>query len=120
MLDYPDPMLSFRRGVSGVICAVGLLSAACAARAPQPLTAQAPPPVAAVAAAAAPTPQPETDPVQELIALSEQHFKTGERELREGHLTAARAAFDRAVDVLLEVARRSTRRPLNSAPISIA
>jgi membrane-bound lytic murein transglycosylase D len=50
----------------------------------------------------APAPQPQGDPVQELIAQSEQHFQTGERELREGHLDAARAAFDRAVDILLE------------------
>ena len=33
MLEYADPMLSFRRGVSGVLCAVGLLlSGACAAQ----------------------------------------------------------------------------------------
>ena len=44
----------------------------------------------------------QPDPVQELIALSEQHFQAGERELSEGHLDAATAAFDRAVDVLLE------------------
>jgi membrane-bound lytic murein transglycosylase D len=50
----------------------------------------------------APAPQPQGDPVQELIAQSEQHFQTGERELREGHLDAARAAFDHAVDILLE------------------
>ena len=103
MLDYPDAMLSFRRGMSGAICAAGLLSAACAARAPQPLTAQAPPPAVAVEAAAAPTPQPEADPVRDLVALSEQYLKTGEQELRDGHLTAARAAFNRAVDVLLDV-----------------
>ncbi|HET9569295.1 MAG TPA: hypothetical protein VFP16_13050, partial [Vicinamibacterales bacterium] len=94
-------MLSFRRGVSGVLCAVGLLlSGACAARSPQPTTAQAPQQVVAPQPAPAPAAQP--DPVQELIALSEQHFQTGERELSEGHLDAATAAFDRAVDLLLE------------------
>jgi membrane-bound lytic murein transglycosylase D len=62
--------------------------------APQQVVAPEPAPAAA--------PQPQRDPVQELIALSEQHFQTGERELREGHLDAARAAFDQAVDVLLE------------------
>src|SRR5688572_10053336 len=102
MLDYVDPMLSFRRGVSGAICAVGLLSAACAARAPEPLSTQAPPVVATVAAPAAPAPQPERDPVQDLIDLSEQHYRTGEREFREGHLTAARAEFDRALSLLHE------------------
>jgi len=41
MLEYADPMLSFRRGVSGVLCAVGLLlSGACAARSSQPTTVQ--------------------------------------------------------------------------------
>jgi membrane-bound lytic murein transglycosylase D len=49
-----------------------------------------------------PAPEPQPDPVQELIAVSEKHFQSGEQELRNGHLDAARAAFDRAVDVLLE------------------
>ncbi len=103
MLEYANPMLSFRRGVSGVLCAVGLLlSGACAARTSQPTTAQAPQQVVAPEPTPAPAPQPQRDPVQELIAQSEQHFQTGERELREGHLDAARAAFDRAVDILLE------------------
>jgi hypothetical protein len=94
-------MLSFRRGVSGVLCAVGLLlSGACAARSPQPTPVQAPQQVVAPESAPAPAAQP--DPVQELIALSEQHFQTGERELSEGHLDAATTAFDRAVDILLE------------------
>jgi membrane-bound lytic murein transglycosylase D len=96
-------MLSFRRGVSGVLCAVGLLlSGACAARSSQPTTAQAPQQVVAPQPAPAPAPPVQRDPVQDLIAVSEQHFQTGERELSEGHLDAARAAFDRAVDVLLE------------------
>ncbi len=100
MLEYAGPMLSFRRGVSGVLCAVGLLlSGACAARSPQPTTVQAPQQVVAPQPAPAPAPP---DPVQELIALSEQHFQAGERELSEGHLDAATAEFDRAVDVLLE------------------
>ena len=85
MLEYADPMLSFRRGVSGVLSAVGLLlSGACAARSPQPQTVQAPQQVVAPEPTPAPAPQPQRDPVQELIALSEQHFQTGERELREG------------------------------------
>jgi membrane-bound lytic murein transglycosylase D len=98
-------MLSFRRGVTGVLCAVGLmLSGACAARSSQPTPVQVPQQVVTPAPAPAPAPalQPQHDPVQELIALSEQHFQTGERELREGHLDAARVAFDQAVDVLLE------------------
>jgi len=102
MLEYPNAMLSFRRGVNGVVCAVALLSAACATRTPQPLSRETPPPVEAAAPAPAPLPQPAPDPIQDLIALSEQHYAAGERELREGHLSAAREAFDRAVDVLLE------------------
>jgi membrane-bound lytic murein transglycosylase D len=101
MLEYPNPMPWFRRGVTGVVCAVGLLSAACATKTPQPLSAQVPPPVVTVEPSPAP-PEPTPDPVQELIALSEQHFQSGERELRDGHLSAARTAFDRAVNVLLE------------------
>ncbi len=102
MLEYPNPMPSFRRGVTGVVCAVGVLSAACATKTPQPLSAQVPPPVVAVEPSPAPSPELEPDPDQELIALSEQYFQSGERELRNGHLSAARTAFDRAVNVLLE------------------
>jgi membrane-bound lytic murein transglycosylase D len=101
MLEYPNPMPSFRRGVTGVVCAVGMLSAACATRTPQPSSAQVPPPVVAIEPSV-PVSEPEPDPVQELIALSEQYFQSGERELRDGHLSAARTAFDRAVNVLLE------------------
>ncbi len=45
---------------------------------------------------------PTPDPVATLISVSEQHFTTGEKELKLGHLDQARAEFDRAVDVLLE------------------
>ncbi len=41
------------------------------------------------------------DPVTALITASEAHFATGQRELEQGHLEAAKAAFDKAVDVLL-------------------
>jgi membrane-bound lytic murein transglycosylase D len=102
MLEYPNPMPSFRRGVAGVVCAVGMLSAACAAKTPQTLTTQAPSQAAASEPSPAPPLQPDRDPVQDLIALSEQHFQAGERELRERHLSAARVSFDHAVDVILE------------------
>lgn len=49
-----------------------------------------------------PAPQRETDPVAELIALSTGHFEAGQRELREGHLETAKAAFNRSLEVLLE------------------
>ena len=48
-----------------------------------------------------PTP-PAEDPVATLIATSDRYFKAGESELEQGHVEAARQAFDRAVDVLLE------------------
>ena len=115
MLEYSNLMPSFRRGVAGVVCAVGLLSAACAARTPQTLSTQAPPQVEASAPSTAPLPEPKPDPIQELIALSEQHFQTGERELREGHLSAARVSFDRAVDVLLEFPGGARANPQLSA-----
>jgi membrane-bound lytic murein transglycosylase D len=101
MLEYPNAMLLFRRGVAGVVCAIALLSTACATRTPQPLSTQSPPQQTAVPAPD-PLPQPARDPIRDLIDLSEQHYQAGERELRDGHLSAAREAFDRAVDVLLQ------------------
>jgi membrane-bound lytic murein transglycosylase D len=97
-------MLSFRQGVTGVVCAFGLFSAACGAKTPPALSTQSPPAQVAVAQPVAPAPQatPAPDPVRDLIALSEEHFQTGERELREGHLDAAREAFDLAVNVILD------------------
>jgi membrane-bound lytic murein transglycosylase D len=54
------------------------------------------------------TPVPEVtpsvslvDPIDALIATSEGHFAAGQQQLQLGHLTAASALFDRAVDVLL-------------------
>src|SRR5690242_8463027 len=57
-----------------------------------------PPPVAVAAPPAAPV----QDPVTTLIALSQQHFVDGERELGLGHLEQAKRDFDRAIDVLLK------------------
>jgi membrane-bound lytic murein transglycosylase D len=88
--------------VTGALIVVVLSSAACATRTPKPLDAQSPPQMTAVEAVPAALPEPKPDPIQELITASEQHYQSGERELRAGHLDAARAAFDRAVDVLLE------------------
>jgi len=63
---------------------------------PPPVPVQPPQPVAV-----APPPPPE-DPVVNLIALSEQHFLAGQRELEQGHVEGARLEFDKAVNVLLE------------------
>jgi membrane-bound lytic murein transglycosylase D len=58
-------------------------------------------------AAEAPTPavlapQPQPDLVTDLIAASNQHFETGQRELDLGHLEQAKTEFNRALEVLLE------------------
>ncbi|MCU1383624.1 MAG: mltD 2 [Acidobacteria bacterium] len=45
---------------------------------------------------------PIEDPVLTLIASSDRYFKAGQKELEQGHFDAAKEAFNRAVDVLLE------------------
>jgi membrane-bound lytic murein transglycosylase D len=60
------------------------------------------PVVAAAPVPAAPAPQPPTDPVLDLIATSNRHFETGQRELQLGHLETAKVEFNRALEVLLE------------------
>ena len=97
-------MLRPRHGLRGAICALALFSAACAARVPTPtVTAPSPAPqVVAAPAPAAPAPQPQTDPVLDLIALSNRHFETGQRELQLGHLDTAKTEFNRSLEVLLE------------------
>ena len=97
-------MLRPRHGLTGAICALALFSAACAARVPAPtVTAPAPAPqVVAAPAPAAPVPQPQTDPVLDLIALSNRHFETGQRELQQGHLDTAKTEFNRSLEILLE------------------
>jgi membrane-bound lytic murein transglycosylase D len=47
-------------------------------------------------------PAPVTDPVLVLIAESEHHFQTGQKELQLGHMEGARREFNRAIDVLLD------------------
>jgi len=43
-----------------------------------------------------------SDPVADLITLSNSHFDAGQAELRLGHLDSARTEFNKALDVLLE------------------
>ena len=97
-------MLRPRIVLVGALCAVGTLAGACAPRtakapvpAPFPVAVSAPVPPAAI-----PQPVQLVDPVLELITVSTLHFDTGERELKLGHLTAARSEFNRALEVLLE------------------
>jgi membrane-bound lytic murein transglycosylase D len=83
------------------LAALGLtvMAVACGSN-PKPQTSAGPAKPKPVAAAPVPTPPP--DPIATLIATSQAHFVTGERELKLGHLDRARIEFDRAVDVLLE------------------
>jgi membrane-bound lytic murein transglycosylase D len=67
------------------------------AAAPARMTAPAPLPARLESA-----PAPAEDPVLALIASSDRHFRTGRKELEQGHTEAAKHDFDRAVDVLLE------------------
>jgi peptidoglycan lytic transglycosylase D len=60
-----------------------------------------PTPPARSAAEVAP-PALALDPVLLLIAESDGHFQSGERELQQGHFDAAKLEFDRAVNILLE------------------
>jgi hypothetical protein len=48
-------------------------------------------------------PAPPVDPVEAAIGSSDQHMAAGEAQLALGHLAQARAAFDLALEVLLEV-----------------
>ena len=45
---------------------------------------------------------PVEDPVLTLIGQSEKHFQTGQAALADGHVTSAKAEFDKAIDILLE------------------
>ena len=60
----------------------------------------------------APAPEPKPDPVAQLIAASDGHFVSGQKEMALGHLERAREEFDGALDTLLqspEGARAETR-----------
>ncbi len=102
MLEYSDAMPTSPRGLSWGICLVALLATGCGtkkwATTPQPQ----PAPVVAAAPAPAPAPIPKSDPVADLLALSEKHFETGQKEMEAGHLETAKTAFNQALEVLLE------------------
>jgi FOG: LysM repeat len=48
------------------------------------------------------SPQLATDPIADLIALSNSHFAAGQAELQRGHLESARLEFNKALEVLLQ------------------
>ena len=77
------------------------LTAGCGSNNPKLQAPKTPPPPPAPVAPVAPVPAP-VDPITALISTSQQHYETGERELKVGHLDRARSEFDRALDVLLE------------------
>lgn len=75
--------------------------AGCTAKARPAVTPGSAPRVEAPAPAA-PAAQPTPDPVSALIAVSNEHFEAGRRELNQGHLEQAKTEFNRALNVLLE------------------
>ncbi len=92
-----------RVATSLTILALSGFVVGCSARvapvAPAPPPSASTPPNTQVAVA---TPVvPVADAIDRLIATSEAHFVSGQKELQLGHLTAASALFDQAVDVLL-------------------
>jgi membrane-bound lytic murein transglycosylase D len=87
------PALATACGSSIRTASIGTTPAA--SPAPAPLTAMANDP-------APPSRTPADDPVLSLIAVSDRHFKAGEKELQLGHVEAARQEFDTAVTVLIE------------------
>ena len=95
-------MLRPRHGLPGAIVALGLLSAGCATTKVQTHAAAATAPAIEAPALAAPAPQTPPDPVSDLIAASNHHFESGQRELQVGHLEQAKTEFNRALEVLFE------------------
>lgn len=83
------------------LVAISCMSAACSAGSgavaprvtPEPPTAAAQP---------QPGPTAPADPVVELLARSDKHFENGRHELALGHLSRAKAEFNRAIEALLE------------------
>jgi membrane-bound lytic murein transglycosylase D len=84
-----------------VVLSAASLTVACASGAKRvtqsaPQTASVAKPVTAPPAAA------PTDPVQDLLALADRHFEDGRKELTLGHLSRAKVAFNKSLEVLLE------------------
>jgi peptidoglycan lytic transglycosylase D len=89
-----------RRTIAAGFC---VALAACGANSKPQISATPPPAPAVTVAPQPPAPaKAPIDPVATLMAASQRHFDTGERELKAGHLDKARESFDQAVEVLLE------------------
>jgi len=85
------------------VLALSGLVVGCSARVPPAVPVApvpVPPPQVTPVPEVAPTPA-VIDPIVALIATSEGHFSAGQQQLQLGHLTAASALFDQAVDILL-------------------
>lgn len=87
------------RTAAAVVAAVVL--AGCSGN-PKPTVSVPATPAPAAVVQPPPAAQPPADPVASLIAESESHFKRGEEESRLGHLSQARAEFDKALDLLAD------------------
>lgn len=83
-----------------VLACAAVLMAGCVSGKGAKVAQVAPATLPPAAGPAAPAPAP--DPVASLIAASERHFAAGQQELTLGHLDKAKAAFDEALDTLLE------------------
>ena len=81
---------------------LAVFSGGCAARSQAVPSTSRPAVIGPVLVSAPSSPQLATDPIADLIALSNSHFETGQAELRRGHLESARTEFNKALDVLLE------------------
>src|SRR5579871_352413 len=81
--------------VQSQVRSVAPAAAAPARLASNPIPATPPPPAVAQTT-------PVDDPVDALIADSEQHFQAGQSALDQGHVEAAKQEFNKAIDVLLE------------------
>ena len=81
---------------------VAAISGGCAAHSQVSSTAAKPAAIGPVLVATPPSPQLATDPIADLIALSNSNFEAGQAELQRGHLESARASFNKALDVLLD------------------
>lgn len=96
-------------GASALLLLSVVVPAACGGKAP---LVAGPRPAALPASAPLQRPQtPLVDPVATLLDEVTRHFERGRQELRDGHLSDARQAFDAALDLLLETDERANRDP---------
>lgn len=95
-------MLRTHLPLSAAVLCLAAVSGACAARAQVASSAPQHTAIGPVLTAAPASPQLASDPIADLIALSNTHFDAGQAELQRGHLESARSEFNKALDVLLE------------------